>query len=947
MTQFATVFAQVQSTTKFGAARTELFSEGWQWLLVGLVCVAVIGFVVWMYRRDTRELPVGVAITLAGLRLFAFAGLFVAFLNFEKRTEREVVQNSRVVLLVDASQSMGLEDADDTTGATNTSSQRRIDVVVRELEQGTLLADLRKRHDVVVMRFDESEQPIELASYTRDSSGEAQESADVHAGSIAALTEQLASARVLMAGAASLVALAVVGILSYLFAGQTTSVWPSLRLAFAVICLAAGALLAAGTNLTHTDLTWASIVGTEDVGHLRERIIARNIEDSPKVEQPREVVIDWAEKLAPAGSETRLGEALMAVLNRQRGGPVAGVILVSDGRSNSGLPYTDAITIAQESDIRLYAIGMGSNRQPTNASLVDMEAPSRIYPGDTFTITGYVQAFGLDDRAAKVELVSYPYGQDEDKRELRSEDERSVRLLPGGQLVPVKFDIKPNEAAGRRVYELVLKAPTGDTNARDNEREATVEIVERRTKVLLLAGGPSREYQFLRNQLYRDKETIAHVLLQTGEAGVAQEADDFDDGTPGIWTQFPETADELFQYDCIMAFDPDWSALSDEQISLLEEWVSKHAGGLIVIAGPVHTPQWASQRRGDLAVDTLKGMYPVVFYNRGTAVGLGRFGAEVPSRLEFTREGLESDFLWLGDNAADSQKAWSSFEGVYGYYAVKDIKPGAAVYANFVNEKEAVGDDMPVYMAGHFYGAGRVFFLASGEMWRIRQINDTYFDTFYTKLIRHVTQGRLLRDSPRGVLMVERTRYKIGDAVNVQARLTDAQLRPLSATDMPEVEANVVLPSTKNMKLKLRNVNAGGETLAGREGLYAGQFTALAIGEYNIQLTVPGTGGEQVLTQPISVRAPRKEIENPQRNDALLVDIAERTGGLYYVGMPSAAGRGPETSLASRIDPRDRLTPLPDLPDKRFDEQLAAWLIGLVAGALCLEWLIRRVSKLA
>jgi hypothetical protein len=945
MTPWPTIFAQVQSTTRFGAARTELFSEGWQWLLVGLVCVVVIGFVVWMYRRDSRELPLGVAFTLTGLRLFAFAGLFVAFLNFEKRTEREVVQNSRVVLLVDASQSMSLEDADDTSGSTSTSSQRRIDTAVREL--GTFLADLRKRHDVVVMRFDESEQPVELASYTRVATDESQLSAEQSVDSTSALTQQLASVRVLMSGAAALVALALVGIVSYIFSGQQTSIWPSLRLTIGVICLVAGVLLAAGTNLTYTDLTWASIVGSESVESLHQRIVAQNIEDSPKLQSPREVDIDWAEKLTPAGSETRLGEALMAVLNRQRGGPVAGVILVSDGRSNAGLPYTDAITIAQESDIRLYAVGMGSSRQPTNAALVDMEAPSRIYPGDAFTITGYVQAFGLDDRPAKVELVSYPYGQAEEQRETRSEDERSIRLTSGGQLMPVKFDIKPSDEAGRRVYELVLKSPSGDTNPRDNARQATVEIVERRTKVLLLAGGPSREYQFLRNQLYRDSETIAHVLLQTGEPGVSQEANDFDDGTPGIWLQFPETADELFQYDAIVAFDPDWSALSDEQISLLEEWVSKHAGGLIVIAGPVHTPQWASQRRGAFGVDTLKGMYPVVFYNRGTSVGLGRFGAEEPSRLEFTREGLESEFLWLGENASESQHAWSGFEGVYGYYAVKDIKPGATIYAKFVNEKEAVGDDMPVYMAGHFYGAGRVFFLASGEMWRIRQIDDTYFDTYYTKLIRHVAEGRLLRDSPRGVLLVERTRYKIGDAVNVQARLNDAQLRPLSASDMPEVSAIVIQPGGSNLTVKLRNVNTGGETLAGREGLYAGQFTALAIGEYNIQLTVPGTGGEQVLSQPLSVRAPRKEIENPQRNDALLVDLAERTGGLYYVGMPAAVGHGQEPSLASRIEPRDRLTPLPDLPDKRFDEQLAGWLIGLVAGALCLEWLIRRVSKLA
>ena len=43
-------------------------------------------------------------------------------------------------------------------------------------------------------------------------------------------------------------------------------------------------------------------------------------------------------------------------------------------------------------------------------------------------------------------------------------------------------------------------------------------------------------------------DTTVDVLLQSGTAGMSQEADD-------VLFDFPELADELFQYDCIVAFD--------------------------------------------------------------------------------------------------------------------------------------------------------------------------------------------------------------------------------------------------------------------------------------------------------------------------------------------------------------------------------------------------------
>ena len=61
----------------------------------------------------------------------------------------------------------------------------------------------------------------------------------------------------------------------------------------------------------------------------------------------------------------------------------------------------------------------------------------------------------------------------------------------------------------------------------------------------------------------------------------------------------------------------------------------------------------------------------------------------------------------------------------------------------------------------------------------------------YTKLIRQVSQGRILRGSSRGALMVERDRYELGETIVLRARLADAQHNPLAADS---VMAHVLRP---------------------------------------------------------------------------------------------------------------------------------------------------------
>ena len=634
--------------------------------------------------------------------------------------------------------------------------------------------------------------------------------------------------------------------------------------------------------------------------------------------------------LAPKATSTELGSAIQYIVSKERGGPIAGIAVMTDGRNNGGVEPSRAIAAAANAGIPIFPIGIGSSSVPRNVVVADVNAPPRVFPSDKFQVKGIVKSFGLSGQSVRVTLVSI----DEKEQEAETiEDETTIRLLDDGQAVSVEFSVQQQEQ-GKRRYIIRADAVEGDLDQRDNQRSAMVEIVERQTKVLLIAGGPNREFRFLRNQLYRDKDILLHVWLQSSISGADQEAD-------VLVQEFPNTREDLFFFDCIVAFDPDWRALSKEQSELLERWVAEQAGGLIVVAGPVNTPEWTRRPRGDETIDKLRRLYPVSFYSQGSAqLKLGRFGGDQAFQLDFSREGRAAEFLWLGDSATDSQSNWGQFEGVFGYYAVNEPKPGADILANFADPATSIDDTLPIYLASHFYGAGRVFFQASSEMWRIRRIEVEHFQDYYTKLIRWVSQGRLLRDSTRGVLLADRDRCWMGDQVVVQAILRDAQDQPLM---MRSIDATIKRPNGTTQKLKLTPTEN-----AVRPGTFNGQFTTGSEGEYRVSLPVPDSVDFEILTTTVQANIPDLEKEQPQRNDALLTELADRSLGHYYVGTGSFRSTEENPlSPVKLIQPQDQETFLAGTLDRFFQRKLMMWLLGVMAAALAFEWTVRRLHKLA
>ena len=120
--------------------------------------------------------------------------------------------------------------------------------------------------------------------------------------------------------------------------------------------------------------------------------------DSEKSNPPTDK-IDWRKELEPQGAETRLGQSVRQIINDERGAPISAVVVFSDGEQNAGVDVGAAIKAAQEAKIPVYTVALGSVAKPTNVHVSDLVAPARVYPGDAFQITGYLQSQGLNGRS--------------------------------------------------------------------------------------------------------------------------------------------------------------------------------------------------------------------------------------------------------------------------------------------------------------------------------------------------------------------------------------------------------------------------------------------------------------------------------------------------------------------------------------------------------------------
>jgi len=615
--------------------------------------------------------------------------------------------------------------------------------------------------------------------------------------------------------------------------------------------------------------------------------------------------------LTPDGNATALGDVLFDTLQRERAQPLAGIIMITDGGHNAGRSLDSPLETAERLRIPIYPIGVGQTHPPLNYRVGVINLPDRVVPNDPFIVRVPIEMTGGASETAVSNVMQVELSLDDTRIE-----SREITFAADGT-IEASFNIRITDPG---TYQLTVEIipPVEDHIPEDNRQQIEVNVVDRKDRVLLFASAPTRDYQFICAQIHRDQTMSVDIFLPWAQAGISQNADN-------ILDRFPSSRSEMAEYDVVIAFDPNWRDLSPEQIDLLEFWVARQGGGLVLVAGPIHQGDVMTGWVADHTMDKIHALYPVEFSARTTAFDHRYHGKPTAHPLRFSRAGESAEFLQITDEQGANTNFWSRFPGYFGYFAVRGVKPAATLLASSGSPDVTGSGERGALIVEQFYGAGRVLYFGSGELWRLRRIDDKAFEQIVTKTIRHIGQGRLQRESDRGTLATDKQRYSMGSMAQLRITASDPQLNPLTVPTLP---VEVLSPmGTLRMMDAILAPNVLGTYLA---------YLPLDIeGTWTIQWGIPDS--EQTLVRTIQVQMSDLERENPNRNEPLLREIAERSGGVYFADFDSAE------SLPGMIGIRSQRA----VVDELAQEESLYYLLLAVCALLLSEWTLRRLMQLA
>ncbi|MCP4250494.1 MAG: hypothetical protein GY778_25910, partial [bacterium] len=394
-----------------------------------------------------------------------------------------------------------------------------------------------------------------------------------------------------------------------------------------------------------------------------------------------------------------------------------------------------------------------------------------------------------------------------------------------------------------------------ETVGDDNSKQAVVNVLDSRLRVLLVSGGPSWEYRYLSRLLVRDDSFEVSCWLQSADVDAVRDGNTIID-------HLPDTAEELFAYDAIVLLDPDPTMLPTGWCALAARLVSEYGGGLVYAAARVHTPQSVH----DEGMHAVVELWPVSPDPEADLI-LNRIGhyQQRPAAIEVPETSLGHPVLKLVDDPAGNRLAWQDIGDLYWHYPVLRAKPVATVLLRHGDPRMANSSGGHVLVATQFVGAGRSAFVAFDGTWRWRRYGEAVYDGFWVRLLRYLVEGKLLGAKNRGLIVTDSDNYQLGSAVVVQARVYDEQFEPLRSGT---VRGTYTVEGSR----QAFTLSALGD----RPGWFEGRFVPGRTGNYELGLEVPNIGGGPPLTvrREIQVSRPNVEILRPQMNHAGLLALA-------------------------------------------------------------------------
>jgi uncharacterized membrane protein len=629
------------------------------------------------------------------------------------------------------------------------------------------------------------------------------------------------------------------------------------------------------------------------------------------------------------GDATQIGGALRTIAERYRGGPLAGIVLLSDGNATDlgDVPF-DGRGMPP-----VYSVVIGGRDPQPDIALGNVTVTQTAFEDAPVTITADVDAAGQAGQTIAAELVDAAG---------KVVETQALPVSRDDELLTARFRLRPAKA-GLSFYQVrVAAAGAQEATLANNARLVLVERPPGPYRILYVGGRPNWEYKFLRRAVEGDPSLQLVALLRVaarepkfafrgrgGETsnplyrgfatGAGDDTESYDQpvlvrlGTRDaaeLAGGFPKTDEELFAYHAVILDDVEAGFFTADQQSRIERFVSDRGAGFLMLGGQ------DSFRQGHYEHTPIAQLLPVYVDRASETAPLP------PGRLALSREGWLEAWTRLRDNEPAERERLAQMAPFRVVNRVRGAKAGATVLATVTPPS---GPELPALVVQRF-GSGRAGALLLGDVWHWA-LGRAELQPDLARFWRQTTRW-LVTDVPERVsVRVERRPSETGQPMAIAVRARDRAFRPAE-----DVVVALEVTGPDGEKSRFAATPAASEA-----GVYEASFLPRKAGGYRVRAQVTerdGTTGSAEAGWALDLEA--EEHRSIRANPALLENIARRTGGqMVPVRELESFARELPRRGAPIAEPRSR--PL-----------WHNWPVFLAAfGCFAGEWTIRRRKGLA
>ena len=282
-----------------------------------------------------------------------------------------------------------------------------------------------------------------------------------------------------------------------------------------------------------------------------------------------------------AGTDLHAALALPARDGRAVDKGMAGVVVFTDGRAEDRNVRSYLPSLEKGTPVLL--VGVGSRVPRTDVAIKSISAPARTWIDTAYSVAVTIAGANLSNEPLTIELLLD--GRVTDSRRIARDQLKHAAGRPTSGEATLQFTV-PAQQLGTHVLTARVAPLANEANMANNVRSTAVEVMQEQTlDVLLYAQQASFDVGKIRQALTWDKRVELDLRLDTIRDPVL--AQRVSTGSPSV--KFPESREQLNQFDVVILGPCDLSRFTSSQRDALYRFVTDRGGGLLLLPGPAVT----------------------------------------------------------------------------------------------------------------------------------------------------------------------------------------------------------------------------------------------------------------------------------------------------------------------------------------------------------------------